>query len=136
LAEKKFSGVFANLANISNFVVENAEAAGLNEKAVYAVQLAVDEACTNIIEHAYGGEGKGDIWIKCEVRTGGLEVEIRDKGKPFNPEKVPKPKVGIPLEEFGPRGAGVFLMRKLMDDVQFEFFEKETVLRMMKRKSG
>ena len=75
------------------------------------------------------------IWIRCEAYSGGLEVEIRDKGEPFDPNKVPEPKVGSPLEKFGPRGAGVFLMRKLMDDVRFEFFENETVLRMKKRKS-
>lgn len=136
MTEKRFSGVFANLANISDYVVGKAEAAGLNEKEVYAVQLAVDEAVTNIIEHAYGGEGKGDIWIRCEEYVGGLEVEIRDKGKSFDPDDVPKPKVGTPLEEFGPRGAGMFLMQKLMDDVQFEFFEKETVLRMKKKRGG
>ena len=51
-----FPGRFKSLAKISKFVIEAAKKAGLDDKAIYAVELAVDEAASNIIEHAYGGD--------------------------------------------------------------------------------
>jgi serine/threonine-protein kinase RsbW len=137
MAAKIFPGRFASLAAIAEYIKSEAEAAGLNEKEIYSVQLAVDEACTNIVEHAYGGEGLGDIEIDCAAASDGLEITIQDNGKQFDPDSLPEPKVGAPLDEIGPRGAGVFLMRKLMDEVNFEFKSgRGTTLRMKKKKSG
>ena len=65
MATAKFSGRFESLADIRKFVFQAASNAGFDEKEIYAVELAVDEACSNIIEHAYEGEGKGDIICTC-----------------------------------------------------------------------
>ncbi|MCB2180257.1 ATP-binding protein [bacterium] len=133
MPSQKFAGEFINLAKISRFIAEQAELVGLDERATYEVQLAVDEACANIIEHAYGGEGKGDIEIACNISAEGLEVILKDQGQTFDLDEIGEIEVGIPLEELGNRGAGVFLMRKLMDEVQFEFSKKAgTVLKMKK----
>ena len=108
----------------------------MDENATYAVQLAVDEACSNIIEHAYEGEGKGDIECTCNILEDGLEVVLKDKGKAFVPENVQEIEVGVPLEELGSRGAGIFLINKLMDEVHFEFSKQEgTTLKLKKKKS-
>lgn len=132
---KTFPGNLSSLGPISDFVAHAAEQAGLDENSVYSVQLAVDEACTNIIEHAYGGEGDGTINCLCTYDEEIFSVELRDKGKQFNPDLIPEPEVGVPLEELGNRGAGLFLMKKLMDQVTFDFSNsKETVLRMTKKK--
>ena len=137
MAAKIFPGKFESLAVIAEYIKAEALAAGLDEKDTYSVQLAVDEACTNIVEHAYGGEGKGNIELDCSATKDGLEITIHDNGKQFDPDSIPKPNIGAPLEEFGPRGAGVFLMRKLMDEVQYEFKKDQgTTLRMVKKKSG
>jgi serine/threonine-protein kinase RsbW len=117
----KFSGRLENLAKIRNFVVDAAKSAGFNDLEIYAVELAVDEACANIIEHAYGEEGVGDILCTCHVNKDKLTITLRDSGKPFNPESVPEPKLDVPLEELQPGGAGLFLMRKMMDEVEFKF---------------
>ena len=113
-----------------------AQDAGLDDQETYSVQLAVDEACTNIIEHGYGGEGIGDIEFSCEKTDDGLMVMIRDESKKFNPGEVSKPKIGTPLEELSLRGAGLFLMHSMMDEVDFSFNCGGTVLRMKKKKSG
>ena len=137
MAAKIFPGKFDSLAAIAEYIKSQAEAAGFNDKDTYSVQLAVDEACTNIVEHAYGGEGLGDIKIDCKSDDDSLEIIIHDKGKQFDPDSLPEPNVGAPLDEIGTRGAGVFLMRKLMDEVHFEFkTDKGTTLRMKKKKSG
>jgi serine/threonine-protein kinase RsbW len=112
-----------------------AQKAGLDDMAVYSVELAVDEACTNIIEHAYGGEGKGEIQCTCQILEDGIKVILRDQGRAFNPENVPVPKPKARLKEVKARGAGLFLIRKLMDEVQFDFSKEEgNRLTLIKRK--
>ena len=137
MVAKKFPGNFSSLAKVADFVTPLAEKAGLSDQEVYQVALAVDEACANIIDHAYGGEGIGDIYCECNVLSDGLEIILIDQGNPFDPDKIPEPKVGAPLEELGSRGAGLFLIKKVMDEVHFDFSkEKGTTLFMTKRKSG
>jgi serine/threonine-protein kinase RsbW len=138
-AERKltFPGRFDSLAAISDFVRRAAEAAGLDERAVYAVQLAVDEASTNVIEHSYGGEGRGQIEISCGINTDGLTVTLRDHGPRFDPERVPSPNLHDSLEERDGRGLGLFLMRQLMDEVRFDFAsDAGNILTMVKRKKA
>ena len=137
MTSKTFIGKFSNLENICEFVTKEAEIAGLNEDAIYAVQLAVDEACSNIIEHAYQDEADGKIVCDCNIVDDGLEIILKDRGKPFDPESVPEPKIGVPLKELKLRGAGLYLIRNVMDDVFFEFNDRDgSILRMKKKKSG
>ena len=128
-------GRFTSLADIGEFVAQAAELSGLDDNAVYAVQLAVDEACTNIIEHAYGGEGLGDIECTCKTLKDGIEITLRDNGDSFDPKSVPDPDFNVPLEEVELCGAGLLLIRKLMDDIQYKASPKDgNVLILVKKK--
>ncbi len=130
-----FPGRFDSLAAISEFVTRAAEAADLDARAVYAVQMVVDEACSNIIEHAYGGEGRGNIECTCRINDDGLTVILRDHGRPFDPTSVPKPDIHANLEDRDGGGLGFYLMHQLMDEVHFEFTpDSGNVLTMVKRK--
>jgi serine/threonine-protein kinase RsbW len=130
-----FPGWFESLGKIAEFVTRAAAAAGLGTTATYAVEMAVDEACTNIIEHAYGGEGRGDIECTCQVDNEGLIVTLRDSGRPFDPSAVPEPDINASLGERQEGGLGLYLIRKLMDEVHFEFSsDTGNVLKMVKRK--
>jgi len=130
-----FPGRLESLADIRDFVVQAAKRAGFDEKDVYAVELAVDEACTNIIEHAYGNQESGEIECTCDVREGEIVIVLRDHGKPFDPDKIPEPNFSVGLAELKPRGAGLFIMKKMMDEVKFTFDSKKgNTLRMVKRK--
>jgi serine/threonine-protein kinase RsbW len=133
---KRFPGRFESLEKISLFVKEAAAAAGLDEYAAYAVELAVDEACSNIIEHAYGAENKGEIDCTCEVRADQLTIILRDRGRTFDPDQVPEVDTTLPLEERRQGGAGVFLMRKVMDEVRYEFTPGGNILTLVKKKQG
>jgi serine/threonine-protein kinase RsbW len=117
---RTFPGRFDSLAAISKFVTRIAETAGLDSKAVYDVQMAVDEACSNIIEHAYGGEGRGPINCTCRVQDDALTVILGDYGCPFDPSSVPRPDLCANLDKRTSGGLGVFFIRQLMDRVQFE----------------
>ncbi|UCC89349.1 MAG: ATP-binding protein [Anaerolineales bacterium] len=130
-----FPAQFESLLRIGEFVTRAARSAGLDSTAVYAVEMAVDEACTNIIEHAYGGEGRGEIECTCQMNSHALKVTLRDFGSSFDPSSVPEPNITASLEEREAGGLGLFLMRKLMDEVSFEFTpDSGNVLTMVKRK--
>ncbi|MBM3127486.1 MAG: ATP-binding protein [Chloroflexi bacterium] len=115
------SSQFERLAEIADFVADAACACGLNEDQVCDAQMAVDEACTNVIEHAYRGKPDGTIHIVCERRGKEFLVTIQDFGARFDPNKVQPPKTGDPLSKRRIGGLGLFFMRKLMDRVEFDF---------------
>ena len=115
------SGYFKNLANIADFIGQAARQAELDDKAVYAIQMAVDEACANIIEHAYGGEGKGQIQLMYTVKDDGLQVTIIDQGSSFDPAQMPKLDTTAPLSERTRRGMGLFFIHNLVDSVDYTF---------------
>ena len=130
-----FPGRFDSLAAIGEYVTRAAEAAGLDARSVEGVELAVDEACSNIIEHAYGGEGRGDIEVTYRIDGDGLTVLLRDYGSPFDPDGVAEPDLQAPLEERDAGGLGLHFMRQLMDQVRFEFTAGAgNVLTMVKRR--
>jgi len=134
------SAQFKNLEELRNFVGRHAIAFKLNEKQVYQVQLAVDEAFTNIVEHAYGGECQEMIECTCRITDQGLEITMQDCGNNFEPAKIPDPDLHAALEEREVGGLGLFFIRQLMDEVEFKFItetepaRKCNLLRMVKRK--
>ena len=116
----RYPAKYKYLAQISKFVGEAAKEANLDKASIYSVQLAVDEACSNIMEHAYSGKGKGEILCSCEIIDDGLKVTLYDYGKPLNPKEVPELDTHTPLDEIKPGGAGIYLMNQLMDQVHYE----------------
>jgi serine/threonine-protein kinase RsbW len=130
-------GFYKNLAIICEFVHQAAVDAGLNDKAVYEVETAVDEAVCNIIDHAYGGEGDGKVECSYEISDAGLIIHLRDFGKSFNPAKVKHPNLKAPLGKRKDRGLGLYMMRQWMDEVRFEFSQSAgNLLTMVKRREG
>jgi serine/threonine-protein kinase RsbW len=132
---KSFPGIYQNLARISEFVRQFAKEAGFDSLGIYSVEMAVDEACSNIIEHAYGGEGKGEIECTCSVALNSLTIILRDKGKKFNPSEIPQPNLSANLDERQAHGLGLFFINQWMDEVEFHSNGNENVLTMVKRKS-
>lgn len=96
--------------------------------------MAVDEACTNVIHHAYKGRNDGKIEIGCEQTPTEFVVTIRDWGKHFDPKKVAKPKTGDPLQRRKIGGLGLFFMYKMMDRVKFSFSQDQGNLLVMSKK--
>jgi len=127
-------GRLDNLASIADFVVKAAQASGLNERATFEVQMAVDEACTNVIQHSYEGEGKGEIVLCCELADSDFVVTIRDHGRPFDPGCVPTPDLTCSLAERREGMLGLYFMRQLMDEVCFHFDAEGNELTMVKRR--
>jgi anti-anti-sigma factor len=122
-----------NLARVADFITETAQEFSLSDKETFAVSMAVDEACTNVIEHAYAGNPEGRILISCQLTADECRVVIRDHGRPFDPADVAEPDIEAPLEDREAGGLGIFLMRQLMDVVDFQFDPHEgNVLTMVR----
>ncbi|MCC7354395.1 MAG: ATP-binding protein [Anaerolineae bacterium] len=127
-------GRLNNLAPISDFVTAAAHEAGLDDQAAFAVQMATDEACCNIIEHAYDGIEKGKIQIRCRLDGDDFVVKLKDFGRPFNPDEVPLPDLVGDLSKRRIGGLGLHFIRRLMVEVYFSFDETEgNELTMIKR---
>ena len=106
-----------NLSVIRDFVEESATRLQAVPTAIPNLILAVDEMVTNVIEHGYGGQ-PGSIEIEISTRGDALIIQLRDQAPPFDPTIVPPPDLSIPFDERTPGGLGIYLTRKVMDDVQ------------------
>jgi len=108
-----------NLSEIRDFVSTNALAAGMPAATIDNMILAVDEACTNIIKHAYKLSPQGEIIIKIDYDEEKFTITIIDYGKSFEPERVPRPDLQKYYREHKVGGLGMYLMKSLMDDVEY-----------------
>jgi serine/threonine-protein kinase RsbW len=115
-----FPGRYSSLSSIGEFVRSEAQLSGLDDTAVYQVEMAVDEACSNIIEHAYGAEDVGEIDCTCQRQPDGLSVILKDTGKPFRPDEVDWPNLHAGIEDRAGHGLGLFFIREWMDRVEFK----------------
>ena len=122
------------LGEISEFVERAARVSGLDEDKIYDVQMAVDEACTNVINHAYKGRADGKIEVRCEPSGSEFIVTIQDWGKEFDPKKVAQPKTGDSLSRRKIGGLGLFFMHKMMDRVKFSFSKDQGNVLVMTKK--
>lgn len=130
----QFSAKFEFLDEIRDFVGTIARAGGFGDKDVYNIQLAADEAASNIIEHAYEGVSNGVLDMACGVQGDVITIVMIDHGESFDPSTIPLPDLKADLSERKIGGLGIFLMRKLMDEVHYEVQKNGNVLTMTKRK--
>ncbi len=108
-----------HLSEVRRFVGERAAAAGLSERAVGEVTLAVDEACANAIEHAYGGRDDGTVTVETRHEAARFRVVIRHTGVPFDASRYQPVGVEEAAKKRRAGGFGVSLMRRLMDEVAY-----------------
>jgi serine/threonine-protein kinase RsbW len=108
-----------NLSEIRDFVSENALEAGIPSSTIDNIILAVDEACTNIIKHAYKLSPKGEIIIRIDYDEEKFTITIIDYGKSFEPDRIPRPDLQKYYLEHRVGGLGMYLMKSLMDNVEY-----------------
>ncbi len=91
----------------------------LPDRIVSHVNLALDEAITNIVFYAYDDADDHEIGVRISLAQGMLTAELVDDGRAFDPLQVVAPDLAAPLEERAVGGLGVHLMRHLVDDIQY-----------------
>mgnify|MGYP001271703475 CR=1 FL=1 len=114
-----FPGSYDSLQPIAALIRQAAQEIGFDDCETYKIETSVDEACSNIIEHAYGGEDRGQIELTYEIEPDRLIIILRDNGQVFNPKKVARPNTKAPLSKRAAHGLGLFIMQKWMDEVEF-----------------
>jgi serine/threonine-protein kinase RsbW len=120
-------GHYKEIKRICEFVADGAAEAGFDETTIFHLELCCDEASTNIIEHAYGEEGAGNIVISYRVSDEDFTIVMRDTGEAFDPGAVPPPPAvpsnNASAEELTSQlrigGLGLHFIRNLMDEVYF-----------------
>lgn len=110
-----------NLELIREFVTKVAQKVGFNEDDVGKIELACDEACTNVIKHAYSQKnGKQSLDILIKIDYDKFTLIVTDHGKGFDPQKIKLPEMKEYLAELQVGGLGIYLMKTLMDEVDYK----------------
>jgi len=123
-----------NLALIRDFVSNVGLQAGLGDDDVAKLELAVDEACTNVIEHAHRGDLSKDVVVRATFDERALRVEVVDTGEGFDPATLPQENLEQMVAKHRSGGLGLRVMKSLMDEVSYEIVPGDTNrLRMVKK---
>ncbi|TDI83186.1 MAG: ATP-binding protein [Caldithrix sp.] len=109
-----------NLSIIRDVVSKVARRIGFNTDEASKIELAVDEACTNVIKHAYANNSNQMIEVSIKVDRKKLIIIVADKGKGFNPDEIKLPDLNESIKEGRKGGLGLCLIKTLMDKVEFE----------------
>jgi serine/threonine-protein kinase RsbW len=123
-----------NLALIREFVTTVGAQAGLSENEVAKLELAVDEACANVIEHAYGHDASKEVTVSASFDGDSITFKIKDTGKGFDPTQVKLEELETLIAKRKDGGLGMRLIKTLMDEVNYEIVPgQKNELRMTKR---
>ena len=113
-----------SLSDFRQFIKEHcAGVPGIHEEFLYDVQLAVDEACTNIISHGYADLDPGSIILDLDIDPDKLIVTLTDFGHSFEPSSAPIPDIDAPIEERELGGFGLFFIQQSVDEMDYQVTE-------------
>jgi anti-sigma regulatory factor (Ser/Thr protein kinase) len=110
-------------------VGELGSVSGLADEACRGITLAVDEALANVIRHGYRGAPNGTIEVNCQAWTDRLEFTLLDQGEPPGPVRL----AAHPLDDVALSGRGTYIIRSMMDEVNYERVPAGNQLRLSKR---
>lgn len=114
----------AHLAQVRKAVLEVLSRSVFQPSVVHLISLAVDEAVANVMEHAYAqsdAKARKEIQIVLDADPERFEIVIRDSGNKFDPGILPDVDIKDHVRKGKKGGLGVFLMRKIMDEVNYSF---------------
>ena len=118
--ERRFCNRLDDLSRVTEDAVRFIEGRGVGERAVYLANLAIEEMATNILKYGYDDTAAHEILLRLEIHPTELRLMLEDDGHEFNPLKAPEPNVNRPVEERDPGGLGIHLVRKLVEQMDYE----------------
>ena len=124
----------SEVSKIAGFVEAFAAAEGLGPDVVFHLNLALDEVVTNVIRYAHDDDGREHpivVWLALERDE--LTAQVEDDGRAFNPLEAPAPNLGASLDERPIGGLGIFLVRSVMNSVEYRREDGRNVLIMRKK---
>jgi len=121
-----------NLEKLIRSISVCAREKGCGGKRLQEIELASEEALVNIISHAYAGEDSGDVEVTCRAESDtAWIIEIRDWGIPFDATSYSEPDLHAPITDRKIGGLGIFLIRKLVDEIKYRREEDRNVLTLI-----
>jgi sigma-B regulation protein RsbU (phosphoserine phosphatase) len=120
------------IPELNDFIGSIAQKLGLNSMMTSQVQLAVEEAVVNVMNYAYPDGKQGFVTVKAMSDGHELRLVVIDSGVAFDPTNKEKPDVSLSVEERPIGGLGIFLVRELMDSINYERTDGRNILTMMK----
>ena len=132
--EITLQAIVENIPVVTAMMDEALEIAGCTPRAQMQLDIAVDELFANIAHYAYA-PATGDATVRVEIAPADREARITfmDRGIPYNPLKAKEPDVSLPAEKRAIGGLGIFMVRKSMDDMRYEYRDGQNILTICKR---
>ena len=122
-----------NIPAVIDFVNRELESVGCPMKTEAQIDIAIDELCSNIASYGYDGEsGEVVVRLETESRPRAVSISFIDEGRPFNPLEREDPDVSLSARERKIGGLGIFMVKKSMDDVRYEYREGKNILTIRK----
>ena len=129
-----------SLEDFRGFIKERcAPVPGMTDEILYDIQLAVDEACTNIISHGYADLAPGSIILDLDIDPDKIVITLTDFGHAFEPSSAPVPDIDAPIEERELGGFGLFFIQQSVDEMNYQVTEdgnKMTLTKYLRKSDG
>lgn len=122
----------SELGKIRDSLEHLGEAWGIDPQTCMSVNLALEEAFTNVVNYAFETSAPQEVIIDMQKTEAQIIITITDEGRPYDPTKSPEPDISLPAEERPVGGLGIFLIRKIMDEVIYERNENKNQLTLIK----
>lgn len=133
MIKKRFNPITDKCSEIVDFLMASPDMPS-DEVLRFKLHLSIEEAVENVVRYAYeGGIGWLEVGTSLDHDSLVLTVELRDAGVPFNPLEAPDPDVTLSANEREIGGLGIYLCKKMMDDIRYRYEDGNNVLTMTKR---
>ncbi|MCR5737655.1 MAG: ATP-binding protein [Eubacterium sp.] len=134
MEERKFDATKDNLIAVNMFIEEYLERYHCSMKDTMQIGIAVEEIFVNIANYAYGsGTGTATVGIDMDEETHEVSITFCDQGVPYDPLEKADPDVTLSAEERQIGGLGIFMTKKIMDQVSYEYKENCNILTLKKK---
>ena len=134
MKELTLEATLENIPVVAAFLDGQMEAAGCTPKARMQMDLAVDELFGNIAHYAYGaGRGKADVRVEVSGEPAAATITFTDRGMPYDPLAKEDPDVTLPADKREIGGLGIFMTKKMMDSVRYEYRDGRNILTLKKK---
>ena len=133
MKELTIAAVVENVPTVTDFVTEQLEVLNCSRKAQAQIAIAIDELFSNIARYAYNPE-VGAATVRVEVVKEPLSVTVTfiDGGRPYDPLAKEDPDVTLSAEERGIGGLGIYMVKKSMDGIAYEYTNGQNILKITK----
>lgn len=131
MKEIKVDATIENISVITDFINKELDIYNCPEKEKIKINIAIDELIANIAKYAYSNE-IGQVVVQVDMNKDYILMNFIDKGIPYNPLERAEPDVTLSLEERKVGGLGIYLVKKLMDDITYEYIDGKNVLKVRK----